>query len=109
MSSDGENYQEPQVRALLDSGSDVLADSIHSLVARRVIEPVDSILPHVSHSVPSESVTYFIDVFLASLQVLDTLDDCYSSELFQVLVELEFILHFFPSGAVVYPGVADNR
>ena len=109
MSSDGEHYQELQVRALLDSGCDILADGKHSLIARGVIESVDSILPHVSHSVTSESGSYSIDVFLASLEVLDSLDDFDSSELFQVLVELEFILYFFPSGAVVYPGVADNR
>ena len=109
MSSDGEHYQELQVRALLDSGSDVFTGGYHSLHARGVIESVDSILPHVSHSVTSESVSNSIDVFLASLQVLDTLDDFDSSELFQVLVELEFLLLLFPSGAIVDPGVADNR
>ena len=95
MSSDGEHYQELQVRALLDSGSDVFADGYHSLHARGVIESVDSILPHVSHSVTSESGSYSIDVFLASLQVLDTLNDFYSSELFQVLVELEFLFFLY--------------
>ena len=109
MSSDGEHYQELQVRALLDSGSDVFADGYHSLHARGVIEFVYSVLPHIRHSITSESGSYSIDVFLASLQVLDTLDDFYSSELFQVLVELEFLLLLFPSGAIVDPGVADNR
>ena len=107
MSSDGENYQELQVRVLLDSGSDVFADGYHSLHARGVIKSVDSILPHVSHSVKSECGSYSIDVFLASLEVLDTLDDFDSPELSQVLVELEFLFPFFPSTTIVDPRVAD--